>query len=358
MHSSYIPDNAMPPHDLMVIGGSVGALEALQRLLPGLAPDFEAAICVVIHTAAESPGLLPDLLGRVANRPAKYPVDGETIQGGRIYVARPDHHLLIENGKLRLTRGPRENGFRPAVDPLFRTAAESYDGRTIGVILSGGRNDGTAGLGAIKDSGGVAIAQHPEDALAPSMPQSAIRHVDVDFVLKAADIPRVVANLPTKVRTRPAKPRQGRKRPDSAEVGSDALNAPKKPGGTPSAFVCPECGGTLWEAKQGRLLRFRCHVGHAYTGETLVEEQQTTLEQALWNALRTLEESASLRERMADHARDNRMDAIARDYDEQKKSFEEQAAVIRRVLVVDKETPLEEAGPRRVAARARKARQG
>jgi len=347
----------MPPHDLMVIGGSAGALEALQRLLPGLAQEFRAPICVVIHSAAESPGLLPGLLERIAGRPTRYPIDGEAIQDGRIYVARPDHHLLIEDGRLRLTRGPRENGFRPAVDPLFRTAAKSYDGRTIGVILSGGRNDGTAGLAAIKTSGGVAIAQHPEDALAPSMPQSAIRHVDVDFVLNATEIPRVVANLPARLRKKTAGPQRGRKRPDAAEVGSDALNAPGKPVRPPTAFVCPECGGALWEMEQGKLLRFRCHVGHVFTGETLVEQQNGTIEHALWNALRTLEEAASLRERMADHARDARMDAIARDYDQQKKSFEEQAAVIRRVLVIDEKTPLEEASAPRVAARARKARQ-
>src|SRR5262249_22187223 len=136
----------MPPHELIVIGGSVGGLEALQRLLPGLPERYGAAICVVIHTAAESPGVLPTLLERMAGRPARYPRDGETIQSGRIYVAPPDHHLLVDDSRLRLARGPRENGFRPAVDPLFRTAAESWDGRAIGVILSGGRNDGTAGL--------------------------------------------------------------------------------------------------------------------------------------------------------------------------------------------------------------------
>src|SRR5262245_47485959 len=315
-------DVAMPAHDLMVIGGSVGALDALQRLLPGLAQDFRVAICVVIHTAAESPGFLAELVERMAGRPARYPFDGEAIRDGRIYVARPDHHLLVEDSKLRLTRGPRENGFRPAVDPLFRTAAESYDGRTIGVILSGGRNDGTAGLAAIKTSGGVAIAQHPEDALAPSMPQSAIRHVAVDFVLGAAEIPRVVANLPVRMR-RKARPEHAPKRPDPAEVGADALHASEKPGRGPTAFICPECGGPLWELKQGKLLRFRCHVGHAYTGETLVEEQRETLEHALWNALRTLEEAASLRERMADHARQSGMDAIASDFDRQKETLEE-----------------------------------
>src|SRR5262245_23907549 len=266
-------DVAMPAHDLMVIGGSVGALDALQRLLPGLAQDFRVAICVVIHTAAESPGFLAELVERMAGRPARYPFDGEAIRDGRIYVARPDHHLLVEDSKLRLTRGPRENGFRPAVDPLFRTAAQSYNGRTIGVILSGGRNDGTAGLAAIKASGGVAIAQHPEDALAPSMPQSAIRHVDVDFVLNATEIPRVVASLPARFRKKTARPQRGRERPDAAEVGSDALNAPGKPVRAPSAFVCPECGGALWEMEQRKLLRFRCHVGHVFTGETLVEQQ-------------------------------------------------------------------------------------
>jgi len=347
----------MPPQELMVIGGSMGALEALQRLLPGVAEAFRSPICIVIHTAAESPGVLATLVERMANRPARYPADGETIQNGLIYVALPDHHLLVEDGRLRLTRGPRENGFRPAIDPLFRTAARSYAERTIGVILSGGRSDGTAGLAAIKDSGGIAIAQDPRDALAPSMPQSAIDHADVDFVLKAAEIPRVVATLPARSRKKIAIRQMDPSRPDVAEVGSDALHAAEKPGNVLTPFVCPECGGPLWEAREGKLIRFRCHVGHAYTGETLVEEQGTALEHALWNSLRALEEAAALRARMAAHARESGMDVIADDYEARKTQYEEQAAVIRRVLVVDETTLLEAASAPRVAARARRARQ-
>src|SRR5262245_12679783 len=170
----------MVHRDIVVVGGSAGAIEALQRIVRDLDNRFCAAIFVVIHTAPGSSGFLPHILERTAVLPSAHPSDGDAIVGGRIYIAPPDHHLLVENGVVRITKGPKENGFRPAVDPLFRTAAEAYGSRVIGVILSGGQDDGTSGLALIKNAGGLAIVQNPLDALVPSMPESALQYVDVD----------------------------------------------------------------------------------------------------------------------------------------------------------------------------------
>lgn len=340
---------------IVVIGGSAGGLEALKRILTGLETDLPAALFVVLHTAAEGPSMLPTLLRRYGSLPAEYAVDGEAIVEGRIYVAPQNHHLLVESQHVVVSRGPKENGFRPAVDPLFRTAAEAYGQKVIGVILSGGRNDGTAGLAAIKNHGGTAIVQQPEDASATGMPESAIRHVNVDHVASADEIPKLISDL---VRDRDMKststPKIRRARPDVAEVGRAALHSKQQHLGEPTPFICPECGGPLWEGKEGKLLRFRCHVGHVYTGEVLVEEQGDAIEQAMWTALRTLEEGAALRQRMAAHARQHGMAEIAHQYETQGAELEGQAGVVRRALVLDERTGEDEAAPS-ITARARRA---
>jgi len=179
-------------HDIIVVGGSAGALEALRRIIAGLPRHFQAAIFVVIHSGSGSRQLMAAILERSGPLRASSPDDGDPIVAGRIYVARPDHHLLLERTTIRITKGPKENGFRPAVDPLFRSAARSHGARVIGVILSGGQNDGTLGLAAIKRAGGLTIAQRPDDAIVPSMPESAIQFARADCVLAAAQIPALL----------------------------------------------------------------------------------------------------------------------------------------------------------------------
>jgi two-component system chemotaxis response regulator CheB len=343
----------MSHRDIIVIGASAGGLEALKQVVKGLNSDLDAAVFVVIHTGAGSAGILPEILERAGPWPAGYPADGESIISQRIYVAPPDYHLLIARDIVRITKGPKENGFRPAVDPLFRTAAEGYGPRVIGIILSGGQSDGTVGLAQIKDAGGLTVVQNPEDALVPAMPENAIRYVDVDHVVNAADIPALILSQRVDAVKKPTPTR--RSKPDSAEVGTDRLHSAAGPPGEPSAFVCPECGGPLWELNERGLLRFRCHVGHAYTGESLVEAQAVALEQALWTALRSLEEGAELRQRMARHAREHRMFAIAKGYSDQAREMEERAAVVRRALVVDRFTGGEGEPAAEIAERARQA---
>jgi two-component system chemotaxis response regulator CheB len=321
--------------DIVVIGGSAGAIEALRRIVRALPAAFPGAIFVVVHMSPESPGVLPSILSRASRIPVAMAVDREKISPNRIYVAPPDHHLLLKRGYVRVTRGPRENRFRPAVDPLFRTAAAAYGPRVVGVILSGGQDDGVLGLSQIKRQGGIAIAQDPDEAEAPSMPESAIRQVAVDHVVRAEDIPPLIAGL-TATSFAEEDVVTSRRRPsrDSAEVGTEALErldlmAP------PSPFTCPECGGALWELKDGDLERYQCHVGHGYSSESLVAAQADALEAALWTALRALEEGVALRRRLAARAEEHGMPVIAASYHEQASENQDRASVIRRALVSD-----------------------
>jgi two-component system chemotaxis response regulator CheB len=322
------------PRDIIVIGGSVGALTAVTKILRALPARLPAGIFVVIHTAPDAPGLLDKILTKAGPLPATYAVDGEPIRRGHVYVAPPDHHLLIKNGHVRVARGPREHRFRPAVDPLFRTAAAVYGARVVGIILSGGQDDGVLGLAHIEMGGGVTIAQDPDDADAPSMPEHAIREIPIDHVLRADDIAAVVCGL-VGAGTKEALVTENIQPPrDSAEEGTDALESADRLA-PPSPFTCPDCGGALWEIKEGELIRYQCHVGHRFSGDSLIDAQSDGLETALWTALRALEESSALRRRMAKHARTRGMSAIADAYDEHANDSEARAKVVRRMLVTE-----------------------
>ena len=326
----------MPGRDIIVVGASAGGVQALMELLRGLPADLPAAVFVVIHTSPASPGVLPQILQRAGSLTASYGADGAPFRHGHVYIAPPDHHLLIKNDILRVIRGPKENGFRPAVDPLFRTAARMCGPRTVGVVLSGGLDDGTEGLALIKAYGGIAVAQDPAEAPFPSMPQSAIAHVDVDHVLPVNQMPPLLDRLarePLPEGALDMVPDDGEK-PDVAETGDASLWNKDLPD-PPSGLTCPECGGALWEMRSGKLLRYRCHVGHAYSAEGLVSEQSRTLEAALWSALRALEESAALRRRMAERARSGTMSMMAEQYQRQAEDAEARAALIRQTLMAD-----------------------
>jgi two-component system chemotaxis response regulator CheB len=335
--------------NIVVIGGSSGALEAVRTILSGLPPTLDASLFIVLHTSPDSPGLLDRLFGRVTKFPVVYPHDKERIAPRNIYVAPPDFHLLVKRSHLRLTRGPRENRFRPAIDPLFRSAATAHGPRVIGVILSGAQDDGAVGMRLIKSSGGVAIAQDPSEAIIPSMPLAAIRHVDVDHVLPASEIAEAIARLAAEPIAVSEVNMTDRERTDVSEAGSDAIHEADALG-PPSPFTCPECGGTLWESKNGGLLQFKCHVGHRYSGDSLESAQAEQLDRALWAGLRALEESAELRRRMAVHARGQGMAAIASGYDDHAQESELRADVIRRVLMPESDKEPVGAEPESAAA--------
>lgn len=191
----------MATPDMVVIGASAGGTQALGELVSQLPADFAAAIFVVSHIPSYSPSALPVILARSGNLPATFGVEGDPILPGQIYVAPPDHHMMVELDKIRVVRGPKENRFRPSIDPLFRSAAYAFGPRVIGVILTGMLDDGTAGLWLIKDRGGIAIVQEPEEALCPSMPRCALSQVRVDYRLPLSEIAETLVRL-----IRPARP--------------------------------------------------------------------------------------------------------------------------------------------------------
>jgi two-component system chemotaxis response regulator CheB len=318
----------MRGRDLIVVGGSAGAIEALAEMLAGIPPTLPATLLVAIHRGPTMPGVLPRMLERYGLLPAKYADDGELYRHGHIYVAPPDHHLLVSGERLRVTRGPREHGLRPAVDPLFRSAARELGPRVVGVILSGVLDDGTDGLEFVKRHGGIAIVQRTEDAQHSGMPASALERVQVDHALAAADIGAVLTQLAGEPVEAPA----ATDTQDTAEAGGEGLNG-APPAGVAQPITCPECGGSLWQTTAKQQDFFRCHLGHAFTARTLVALQDGRLEQTLWSALRNLEESAALRRRMAVRARGGSLVQMAGLYEAQAARAQERADMLRALLV-------------------------
>jgi len=269
---------------IVAIGASQGGVEALHTLIPALPAEFPAAILIVVHVGA-GPSLLPSILNNVSRLPASHAKDGERIERGHIYVAPADHHLLVNDGRLELSRGPRENWTRPAVDPLFRSVAESYRENAIGVLLTGRLNDGTAGLYEIKRRGGLAIVQDPREAEAPSMPQSAADNVDIDFCLPLPELPGLLIHLV-------AQPAVGK--PRHEEIGVSAMQHSDESLEHPIAQTCPECGGAMREEIRGTLIQFRCHIGHVMTAQILAAAQVEILDRDISSVLRMLNERVEL----------------------------------------------------------------
>jgi two-component system chemotaxis response regulator CheB len=316
---------------LVVIGGSAGAFEAVRTILAALPPDLNAALFIVIHTSSTSPGVADQILSRRSVLPVTYAQHGERIQPAHVYIAPPDHHLVIRDGRMGLGQGPRENRFRPAVDPLFRTAARAYGPRVNGVVLSGGQDDGAAGLAAVKRHGGLTMVQDPAEASVTSMPKAALKSVEVDVVAPADGIARRIVELVEEERrsledVMPEEPR------DAAETGMDRIHRADALG-PPSPFTCPDCGGTLWQIEHGRVVQFQCHVGHRFGPDSLVIAQEDAIGQALWTALRAVEEHSELHRRMATRARTSQWPQIAEEYDARAAAAEARADILRRVLM-------------------------
>lgn len=277
---------------LIVIGGSSGGIEAVSTVIATLPAYLPAAVCVVIHTAPQSPGVLARIFDKAGPLRAIHPTNGERLKPSVIYVAPSDHHLLVEPGVLRLSRGPKENRFRPAIDPLFRSAAQVYGPRVIGVVLSGNLDDGTAGLGTITQLGGLAIVQDPSDALFPSMPASALKHVAVEHCLPVREIgPALLRLLALSVHATAAEVARALEVEVMIAKGMDPLEVGIENLGEPSRFACPDCHGVLRELTDGDRRRYRCHTGHAYSAQSLMAASDEGIEEALWNTIRALEEA-------------------------------------------------------------------
>jgi two-component system, chemotaxis family, protein-glutamate methylesterase/glutaminase len=304
----------MAGHDIITIGASAGGVEAINAVTSALPEDLPAAVFVVLHMPATRPSQLAQILARSSRLSIAEAKDGEPIELGRVYVAPPDYHLILDNAAVRVVRSARENGHRPAVDPLFRTAARAYGPRVVGVVLSGTRDCGTVGLQQIKSRGGVAMVQEPEDAMFPDMPRNALNSVDIDHCLPVAKIPAVL----TRLAHMPAGPPGPLLEPEIEEPET--------------AFTCPECGGNLTSVQSGATLAFRCKVGHRYSPESLVGEQAQTLEAALWIALRTIEDATGLARRLAQRAKERKQARALAYFEERVRSGESQAKLVKKAL--------------------------
>jgi two-component system, chemotaxis family, protein-glutamate methylesterase/glutaminase len=323
----------MPDHDIVVVGASAGGVEALVRLAASVPAQLPAAVFVVLHVPPTGTSALPGILGRSGPLPASHVKDGEPIEPGRIYVAPPDHHLLVRAGHVHLARGPRENGHRPAVDPLFRSAAREYTTRVVGVVLSGALDDGSAGLVAVKSRGGLAVVQDPADALYSGMPVNALQHVAVDHVLPAAAMGELLARLVGEPAAEPPGPAPTDMKVEVEMEGFSLAAMESGHPGEPSGFSCPDCHGVLWAIQDGGLERFRCRVGHAWSPESLITRQSESLEAALWVALRSLEERAALAGRLAEPARRRGHTITATRFQEQATEAQQAARMVRDLLL-------------------------
>lgn len=296
----------MPGRDIIVVGASAGGVEALRTLVASLPKEFPGTVFIVMHTAPDSPGVLAQILDRASPLPARVAANRERFRPGHVYVAPPDHHLLLEPGMMRLTRGPKENRFRPAIDPLFRSAAQVYGPRVVGVILTGGLDDGVSGLWAIKRLGGLAVVQHPDEAFMPSMPLNAIAQVEIDHTLPLAEIPPLLARLASTT----IAAQGGYEVPEELNIEvkiameENALESGVMRLGSPSVFTCPECHGTLLQLKENGRTRYRCHTGHAFSADSLLADLTESVEETLWSAIRSIDESAMLMRHMAEHVRE------------------------------------------------------
>lgn len=296
--------------DIVVIGASAGGVPALQQLVSGLPADLPASVFVVLHIWPGSESHLASILSRAGPLPAAHATNGEPIRRGKIYVAPSDLHLFVEQDRVLVLRGPKENRFRPAINPLFRSAAAAYRSRVIGVVLTGVLDDGAAGLWAIKQCGGITMVQ--SDPQFDQMPRAALDNVKVDHHVPLAEMPRLLNE-----RTREKVSLNGERAiPEIIKVNNESAKM-KTDGfflddvGRRTLFTCPECNGALWEVDEGQHLHFRCHVGHAYSEDVLGAAQNSTIESSLWSALRALKESAALDERLAERSRQHGLGAAA-----------------------------------------------
>ena len=273
----------MPGQDIFVIGASSGGVEALQQLVSQLPGDFPGSLFVVLHLPPRTKSLLPQILTRAGRLPASHPEDGDRIEEGRIYVAPPDEHLVIERDHVHLSRGPKEQHHRPCINVTFRSAALAHGDRVTGVILSGELDDGTAGLWELKRRGGIAVVQNPEEAAFPSMPLSALREVEADHVVSVCKMGELLSRL--------ASHKGVHKR---TEVESTKMEPQI------TDLTCPDCKGTIWEVTRGNGKEYRCRVGHTFSPKSMLSEHFATQEKALYSAVVALEEGASLAARLAD----------------------------------------------------------
>lgn len=321
---------------IIVIGASAGGFEAFKKIIGGLPAHFSTPIFIVWHMSPDVRGILPQVLNRVNSIPAAHAYHEEAIKPGRIYVAPPDHHMLLEDGKVLVTRGPKENRFRPAVDPLFRSAAYSYGNRVIGIILSGALDDGTAGLWTVKHHGGTAIVQDPLDAEVPSMPENAARQVAVDYCVSVAELPQLLVRLTKEPVTENAAVMKDEQTKKEIQIATEerALEKGLLQLGNLSPFSCPECHGVLSRIQNDNIIRYRCHTGHAYSADTLMAAITEKIEEGLYSAIRGMDESIMLLNHIGDHYAEANQPKIAALYFKKAAEAQERSEWVRKATMM------------------------
>lgn len=316
--------------DIVVIGASAGGVTALAELVRRLPADFHASVFIVLHLSRDSPSMLSELLDQLGPLPVRTAEDGDPIAAGTVYVAPRDRHITLRDGRVRVTFGPRQDHHRPSVDVLFRSAALAYGPRVVGVVLTGFLSDGAAGLRAIKDAGGLAIVQDPRTAMYRSMPDSALRELEPDHCVALEEIPDllVASTTPPGHQEAPVLPRslQFEVEADLGQVGRLEAVA------NPSSYLCPDCGGSLWEMREGEPARFRCRVGHGHSLDSLLASQTPNVERALFAAMRSLEDNAALSRRLAEDWRNRKAENVVEHFSREAERSSEHAAVIRSML--------------------------
>ena len=353
---SWLQSQVMARIELIVVGASAGGLDALLAIVKDLPPRLPATVIVVMHNNGRSH--LPAILARAGTLPVVVPEHGDALMPGTIVVPPRDHHLLVSGRGVILNSGPRENGFRPAIDPLFRTAARAYGAGVAGVILSGALDDGTYGMQVIKRAGGITIVQDPDEASIPSMPMSAIANVEIDYIARAAAIGELLVTLSGQhVKGRATMAVSKRPEPQD-QRGEMEVSTMVKTFGPASGITCPDCGGALWEIREGRLVRYRCHVGHQFTPDGLEAGQRDSVEGALWSAVRVLEEQADLRQRLAERAESAGLTMVHKRFAQGSRESHRQAAAIRDLVFNRRDPDLPEpaaaAAPPRSGGRAKR----
>ena len=337
----------MATRDIIVIGASAGGVQALSALVADLSPNLPAAVFIVLHVSANVPSLLPDILARECELEVAHAIEREPIMRRRVYIAPPDQHLIIEDGRVRLVHGPKENLHRPSIDALFRSAARWGGPRVIGVVLTGALDDGKVGMRAVQQRGGITIVQDPLEAPFPSMPMSVMRDIRVDYSLPLREIAPLLNTLSREV----ADEEERYPVPDDVEIESriaeqrmesDELIASVERLGKISKLTCPDCHGALWEIKDEDILRYRCHVGHAFTSEALNEGQSEMLEVALWSAVRALEEQMMLAQRIVVRARKANHERAAIMFERRAREAEQHSGVLRQLLLRGEKTVIGE----------------
>ena len=318
----------MTKHNIIVVGSSAGGVEVLCELNKHLPEQLDASIFVVMHIGTET--MLPQILSRCGNLPAVIAEHEKRYKRGCIYCAPANCHLSIKDHTTVLNRGPRENGHRPAIDVLFRSAARAHRSKVIGVVLTGGRDDGSAGLYAIKARGGIAIVQDPAEAMTPNMPRNALNMVDVDFCLPVRQIADVLIQLVNgKATNITESPNGGTSMEDQATVDRPTSEPP----GDQIPVTCPECNGPLYEMKDRELALFQCFVGHRFSPESLSEQHTEALERALWTAIRKLKERVVLHKELVERKKRNKgEDELMKRLEESVTTAESDLKLLREIL--------------------------